>query len=598
MFTFKIYIMVCSNAQIRLTPVTKMRENETIQFSKFAALCQRLEELSSSNAMRNELAKFFKEIPPSSVKYSSYFLLGMIGPKYADIDLGLGERTAIRIISRAFDVPEGDVKSRFARLGDLGDVVLAISKRERSSLKIDDVYKAFHEFKSISGSGSQEKRARRLSELLQKASAIEAKYIMRIALGSMRLGVGEMTVINAFALAFAGGLDNKSAVEDGYNVNTDIGALGESLAVHGLNGIRRPAVVLGRPVEMMLAQRVKTVSEILERFKGDQFAAEEKYDGERVQVHKNGDDVQLFSRRLENITSQYPDIAEYARDMTKAEKVVLDGEIIAFEKGRMLPFQKLMQRRRKYDVVGYREKIPVALALFDIIYFEGKSILKESYPERRKLLEQIFKESENAFLARRVVSKDFDDIKNFFNQSIDKGFEGIIVKATSEDSVYQPGKRGWMWIKWKKEYAEGMEDTFDVVVVGSYHGRGKRKGFFSALLCAVYNKKNDTFETFTKVGTGFTDEDFRIFKEMLEKYMVPEMPKRLRLKKQMEPDEFYEPAIVIEIMGAEITRSPSHTAGEENGRGLALRFPRFLRIREDKGPDEVTTIEEIKSLRK
>ncbi len=548
--------------------------------------------------MRDELARFFREISPTAVRYSSYFLLGMIGPKYADIDLGIGDRTAMEIISRAFDMSGADVKSRFARLGDLGDVVQSFSDKKSSPLKIDDVYNALHEFKSISGKRSHEKKVGLLSELLQKASALEAKHIMRIALGSMRLGVGEKTILDAFARAYAGGLDNKSAVEDGYNVNTDIGSLGESMALHGLKGVRRLAVVLGRPVEMMLAQRVKSVSEMLERFRGDKYAAEEKYDGERVQVHKNGDYVQLFSRRLENITSQYPDIAEYVKTGAKAERAVLDGEIIAFEKGRMLPFQKLMQRRRKYNIKEYRESVPVVLVLFDIIYLEGKSLLKESYPKRRKLLEGIFKESENAFLARRVVSSDFEDITEFFKQSLDKGFEGIIVKDTSDDSVYQPGKRGWMWIKWKREYAEGLEDTFDVVVVGSYHGRGRRKGFFGSLLCAVYNKDDDAFETFTKVGTGFTDETFNALKEKLEKYRVSKRPKQLRLKRAMEPDEFYEPKVVIEIMGAEITRSPGHTAGEENDRGLALRFPRFLQIREDKGPDEVTTVEEIRSMLK
>ncbi len=572
--------------------------DDIIPFSKFAYLCQGLENLSSSNAIRDELAKFFKEISPSAVKYSSYFILGMIGAKYADIDLGLGEKTAIHIISRAFDVTEGKVEGQFASLGDLGDVVLALSKKEHSSLKIDDIYSVFQEFKSISGQGSQEKRAELLAGLLQKASALEAKYIMRIALGSLRLGVGEMSVLDAFALAFTESLDNKSVIEDGYNVNTNIGALGESLAKDGVEAVRHLAVELGRPVEMMLAQRVKTISEILERFKGDQFAAEEKYDGERVQVHKNGEDIQLFSRRLENITSQYPDIAEYARAATKAKKAVFEGEIIAYKAGRMLPFQNLMQRRRKYDVPEYRESIPVALASFDIIYLNGKSLLKEPYPKRRMLLEHTFEESENAFLARRVVSRDFEDIKNFFHQSIDKGFEGIIVKATSEDSVYQPGRRGWMWIKWKKEYAKGLSDTFDVVIVGSYRGRGKRKGFFSALLCAVYNRERDVFETFTKVGTGFDDEDFEIFKAKLKKFRVSEKPKRLRIKKQMEPDEFYEPAVVIEIMGAEITRSSGHTAGEEDGRGLALRFPRFLNIREDKGPGEITTVEELKFMRK
>ncbi len=578
-----------------------MPEDETILFSKFASLCQELEGISSSIAIREKLAKFFKAIPPSAVRYSSYFLLGRIGPKYADVNLGLGERTAIYVISLAFDKDEREVKNKFKILGDLGDAAQSFSKKKSSHLAIEGVYETLWSFKKISGPGSQEKRAGLLAGLLKEASGLEAKYIMRIALGSMRLGVGEMTVIDAFSLAFGGGMESKGEVEDGYNVNTDIGVLGESMALYGLEGARQSSIMLGRPVEMMLAQRVNTVFEILERFKGDEFAAEEKYDGERVQVHKDGDDIKLFSRRLENITSQYPDIAEYSAAAVKAEKAVLDGEIVAWKSGKMLLFQKLMQRRRKYHIVEYRKKIPVALALFDIVYLDGKSLLKKSYPERRSILEDVVEvkeagELKDLFLARRAVSSDFEDIRKFFDQSIDRGFEGIIVKATSKDSFYQPGKRGWNWIKWKKEYAEGMRETFDVAVVGSYYGRGKRKGLFSALLCAVYNKGEDTFETFTKVGTGFTDESFRTIRGLLKDHKVQEKPKRLRLKRVMEPDEFYEPAMVIEIMGAEITRSPSHTAGEVNGRGLALRFPRFLNIREDKGPDEVTTVEEIISM--
>lgn len=580
-----------------------MPKDETVSFSKFASLCQDLEDTSSTIAMREKLAKFFKEIPPSAVRYASYFLLGRIGPKYADVNLGVGERTAIGIIAQAFDTDDGKVKEQFKKTGDLGNVALSLSQKKSSHLTIDDVYKALWSFKQISGTGSQGKRSELLAEFLKEASALEAKYIMRIALGSMRLGAGEMTIIDALAIAFAGGMKSKGEVEDGYNVNTDIGALGESMARSGLEGAKQSPIMLGRPVEMMLAQRVNDISEILERFRGDEFAAEEKYDEERVQVHKDGDGILLFSRRLENITSQYPDIAEYAKKAVKAEKAVLDGEIVAWKSGKMLPFQKLMQRRRKYRVAEYREKIPVALVLFDIIYLEDKSLLRKSYPERRSILEETVevKESkapEDLFLAKRVVSKDFEDVRKFFDQSIGKGFEGIIVKATSKDSFYQPGKRGWQWIKWKKEYAEGMRETFDVVVVGSYHGRGKRKWLFSALLCAVYNKGDDAFETFTKVGTGFTEKYFRTIQGLLKEHKVKDKPKRLRLKKAMEPNDFYEPALVIEIMGAEITRSPSHTTGEENGRGLALRFPRFLNIREDKGPEEVTTVEEIISMLK
>lgn len=573
-----------------------MPEDESIPFSKFASLCQSLEKISSSNAMMDELAAYFRNVSPSAVKSSSYFLLGRIGPKYAETNLGIGKKTAIDIVSYAFDVSGLEVEKRFANLGDLGDVVQSLSRKTSSSLIIYEVYSALHSFKDISGSGSQEKKRRLLAELLKKASALEAKYIMRIALGSMRLGIGEITVLDAFAKAFAGGLRHKDEVEDGHNVNTDIGALGEAMALRGIAGALESTIALGRPIEMMLAQRVNTVSEILERFNGNVFAAEMKYDGERVQIHKNGDIVQLFSRRLEDITPQYPDIAAYARRSIKAERAVLDGEIIACKNGKMQAFQKLMQRRRKYDVEGYREKVPAVLVPFDILYLDGRSLLKEPYPVRRRLLEDSFDESENAFLARRIVSSDFKDIENFFQQSIVKGFEGIIIKATSDDSFYTPGKRGWLWIKLKKEYAKGMRETFDVVVVGSYRGKGKRKESYGALLGAVYDKENDLFESFTKVGTGFNDKDFRTLRGMLEEHKVQEKPKRLKLKKRMEPDEFYEPVVVIEIMGAEITRSPSHTAGEDSGRGLALRFPRFLRVREDKSADEATTVEEIKSM--
>jgi DNA ligase-1 len=572
------------------------KSSKAVSFQRFASLCEKLENVSSTTRVRDELADFFEGLPPKSVRCASYFLLGKIGPKYGDISLGISDKTGTAIIAMAFEVDKDDVQKSFSKQGDLGDVVKSLSDQKKSSLTLEDVYKSLWSVKRTSGEGSQTKRHEKVAELLRQASGLEAKYIMRICLDAMRLGIGEISIIGAFSVAFAGGTEDKEEIENAYNVCTDIGQLGESLSKHGLRGAKRFRISLGRPVLVMLAQRVNKVSDILKKVKGEELAAEEKYDGERVEIHKDGRRVQLFSRRLEDITAQYPEIAEIVAKQVNPKKTVLDGEIVAFKNGKILPFQRLMERRRKYDVEEYRKKTPVVVFLFDILYLNGKSLLNTPYPERRERLEVSVETSKKIKLAVREVSSDFDDIKEFFEKSVKKGLEGIIVKSTSKDSVYQPGKRGWLWIKWKKEYAEGMQETFDVVVVGSYHGKGRRKGTFGALLCAVYNKDDDEFETFTKVGTGFTDEKYEEIEKALDEYKAEEKPTNVKIKKEMEPDEYYTPALVIEIMGAEITRSPKHTAGEQKGKGYALRFPRFLHIRPDKSADEATTTKEIRKL--
>ncbi|MBD3361062.1 ATP-dependent DNA ligase [Candidatus Peregrinibacteria bacterium] len=571
---------------------------KTASFHKFAKLCKQLEKLSSSISMREKLEDYFKKIPKSSIKYASYFLMGNINPKYKSNDLGIGDKTAVKIVAKAFDKDEKKVKKIFNEKGDMGNVVEKLNKRKRSSLSLKEVHNTLDNIQKTSGKGSQEKKKEKLADLLKNSTSLEAKYIIRTALGVLRLGVGDKTILESFAGAFTKDIKNKNIVENSYAVCTDIGELGESLAKNGLEGAKRFSITLGRPVQAMLAQRVKKASDILEKIEGDKLAAEYKYDGERVQIHKDGKKIQLFSRRLEDITHQYPDLVEYIKKYIKAKKTVIDGEILAYKKGKILSFQKLMHRRRKHDIEKYRKKIPVVVFVFDILYLNGKSMLKKPYPERRKqLAKTIDTNSKKVRLAERKTSKKFDEIKDFFEEAIDEGLEGIIVKSTSKNSIYQPGKRGWLWIKWKKEYAEGMQESFDVVVVGSYHGKGRRKGMFGALLCAVYNNENDKFETFSKVGAGFTDEDFETIGKKLKKIKVKEKPKRLKVNKKMKPDIYYDPKMVIEVIGAEITRSPAHTAAEKKGKGLALRFPRFQNTREDKSARDTTTVKEIKSLK-
>lgn len=438
---------------------------------------------------------------------------------------------------------------------------------------------------------------------MQRARPEEGKYILRLTLGKLRLGFGDQFLLEAFAIAFTGDKKYLGKIKESYSVCTDIGELAEALAKSGPTELGHFSIKLGRPIKSMLAQRVKDFKELEKRIPGLK-AAEEKYDGERVQIHKNGNEIQAFSRRLENITSQYPDIIEAIRKNVLADKIILDGEIIAYVPERedsaeeFHPFQRLMQRRRKYEVEKYTEILPVAVFFFDILFLEGKSLLKEPYPKRRALLEEQVKESGIIRLARRKVAESLEEIEEFFNDALEKKLEGIVIKSTANNSIYEAGKRSWFWLKWKEEYAEGMRETFDLVIVGKYYGRGRRKGSFGALLCAALNQEEQRFETFTKVGTGFTDKDAKEIDSLLSGHVISDIPKNVVIKSKMLPDIFIEPAIVIEVLGMEITKSPSHTAGERKGEtGLALRFPRFLRIRHDKGPYEATTVKEIRELK-
>jgi len=470
-------------------------------------------------------------------------------------------------------------------------------------LTIEDVFVRLKEIKEVSGKGSQEEKIRLLSEILQRARPDEGKYILRITLGKLRLGFGDQFLLEAFSIAFIGDKKHLGKIKESYSVCTDIGELAEALARYGIRAPGHFSIKLGRPIKSMLSQRVEVFEELEERIPGEK-AAEEKYDGERVQIHINGDEIQAFSRRLENISSQYPDIIEAIRKSVLADKIILDGEIIAYIEERndsieeFCSFQKLMQRRRKYEVEKYIQILPVAAFFFDILFLEGRSLLKEPYPRRRSLLEEHIKESGVIRLARRVVTENLEEIEDFFNEALEKKLEGVVIKSMDNSSVYEAGKRSWFWLKWKEEYAEGMRETFDLVIIGKYYGRGRRKGSFGALLCAALNEEEQLFETFTKVGTGFTDADAKEIESLLSEHVIPEVPKNVVVKSRMLPDIFIEPAVVIEVLGMEITESPGHTAGGGKGEsGLALRFPRFLRIRPDKGPYEATTVKEIRNLK-
>jgi DNA ligase-1 len=432
-----------------------------------------------------------------------------------------------------------------------------------------------------------------LAGLLKKASPKEARYISRLVLGTLRLGASDMTILDALAIAFTGTKANKDRLEDAYNTNPDIGAIAQTIAKKGLKGISAAGAKF-RPIQSMLCQRIPIISDVEKKMDWP-VAVEEKYDGLRIQAHASKGKVVLYSRRLENITEQYPDVVDAVKKQIKAKEFIIDGEVVAVDKkGNLLPFQLLMQRKRKYKVEEYVRKIPVCYFVFDLLYLNGKSYLKKSYPERRTALKKILKKQTNRMrMVLHEKCSDIECVEKFFNKSISRGGEGVIVKSMAKNSVYQPGTRGWFWIKWKPEYTKKLADTFDLVVAGAFAGRGKRAGTYGALLCAAYNEKTDEFETFCKLGSGFTDKMLAELPKKLSRYKISHKPARLKVHKNMKPDIWFNPEIVVEVLGAEITRSPLHTAAVEKGKGLALRFPRFKRFRDDKKPEQATTVKEI-----
>jgi DNA ligase-1 len=415
----------------------------------------------------------------------------------------------------------------------------------------------------------------------------------------LRLGIAENTVMDALAIAFSGNKDNRKILEHAYNVSSDLGKVAETIATKGLEGIEKFEITLFNPIRPMLADRVKSEEEAIQKM-GNDFAAEYKLDGERVQLHIEGDKVVLFSRSLENITSYYPDIIEKIPKAIQAENVILEAEAVAIKEstGEFLPFQELMHRRRKYKIEKAVTQYPITINFFDILYCNGKSCLELNYKDRREKLEKIVKEDEFAKHIPMAIVKNDNEIKDFFENSINAGSEGLMLKML--DKPYQAGSRGSNWLKLKREYQNELGDSLDLVVIGGFFGKGRRTGSYGTLLLATYDEDDDMFTSICKVGTGFTDESLdQLYQILNPKVTIKKNP---RIDSEMEADVWFEPELVIEIVASEITLSPIHKAALDKIRkdaGLALRFPKFTgKIRIEKAVEDASTNEEVITLYK
>lgn len=572
-----------------------------MKFSVLASCFERLEQTSSRLEMTDLLVDLFSKVPKDETDKVAYLCLGQFAPEYEDIVIGIGDRTMVEAIAMAAHRLPKDVDKKFKEVGDFGLAaeqmmgagkgvsLAAFTGAAAGELTVKEVIEGFRKTALSSGQSSQDAKIRTLSGLLSKASPLEAKYLVRIALQTMRLGTAVMTLLDAFAVLYVDDKRKRPVIENAYNISSDIGLIARELAASGLSGIERIKPAVGRPIKMMAAQRVQKLEEIPEKM--PLFAVEEKYDGERMQIHKDGDKIAIFSRRLENITGQYPDVVARVKAGITAKRAILEGEAVAVKGEKLQQFQILMQRKRKYDIDEYVKKIPVRLFLFDILYLEDESLMSRPYAERRKALERITNESKDLTFARRIITNDLAKVRKFFDEGLLRGTEGIMAKSLAEESIYRAGGREWLWIKWKKDYLEGVMDTFDLVLIGAIYGTGKRAKKYGTLLGATYNSNTAIFESFCKIGTGFTDETLDEMPEKFKGLMSKEKP--ANVESDLKPDVWFKPQVVMEVSGAEITESPLHNCGrKELGKGLSLRFPRFKQYRE-KRPEDATSTEEV-----
>lgn len=571
-----------------------------MKYALIADAYERIEGTTKRLEMTDLLVELIKQTPKELIGKVAYLTQGKLYPDFMGIELGVAEKTVITALAKGSRIEKDEVINDWRRTGDLGttaEKLLETKHLPEKLLDTEEVYRALDEIANTSGKGSVEEKIGLLTGLLKKASPKEARYIIRMVTGRLRLGVGDMTFLDALAIAYTGKKGAREEVEKAYNLSSDLGLVAETLAKEGLDGIRRFKIRIGRPVRSMLAERLTSAEEILEKL-GGKGAAEYKYDGLRIQAHLSPAGTHLFSRRLENITGQFPDVVKALKNGIGAKEAVVEGECVAMDPntGEMQPFQVITRRRgRKYEIEAMAEEIPTTIFLFDVLHFDGEDMMDLPYPKRRKELKRIVKENERVKLTEQLVTDDPKVVDQYMAKAVESGCEGLVLKSIGEDSIYKAGARGFLWIKYKRDYKSEMQDTIDLVVVGAFAGRGRRAGTYGALLMAAYDPDSDSFKTTSKLGTGFDDATLARLPKTFEPYKLDH--RHPRVDSQIEADYWLVPAVVMEVVGAELTLSPSHTCGLnkiKEGAGLAIRFPRFTgRWRDDKAPEDATTVQEI-----
>lgn len=563
----------------------------------FLAMSDTRKRLELTDILRQLFLKAGDDLPELA-----YLLQGKVKPDYFGIELGIADKLIIRALSHVSGQTEDEIQADYAKTGDLGQVAYNVTKKKTqkalfsTSMTLDYVYQALMKIAKISGSGSIKVKTDIYTDLILNGTPSDAMYITRIVSGKLRLGVSDATILDALALAFMDP-EKKETATTAYNFHPDLGYIADLLRKRKIEDLEKMGPEPMIPMKVMLAERLPDIGDILAKMDGT-ASLEYKYDGMRVQIHKKGKEIKIFSRGSEETTGQFPDIVKNALDTFRDVSLILDGEAVPFnpETGELYPFQVVSQRRgRKYDLDQMSDDIPIVVFLFDILYKNGEALHNHPYLRRRKILEDTFQPNSSFKLASSLVTSDREDAEKFIEESINSGCEGIVAKNITDKSVYRAGARGWLWIKYKRDYEANLGDSLDLVVIGAFSGHGRRKGTYGALLMASYNNETGIYQSVCKLGTGFTDEVLFNLPKMFAGYTVKEKP--VNVASGLLPDVWILPNFVMEIVGSEITLSPIHYTAYgiiKEKTGLAIRFPRFTgKWRNDKKAEDATTVSEI-----
>lgn len=569
-----------------------------MKFFHVAQIFNEIESVSGRLEMTKLLSNLFKEATAQEAKEIAYLSLGELKPPYIFTQFNFAEKSAVKVAARLLGLEESEVKHQLQRYGDLGLVVENLGAwHYEHQLTVEQVYNKLLDIEQASGTGSQELKQDMVYSLLNSLNPVGAKFIVRILTGKLRLGFSDMTIIDALSWMLVGNKSVRAELERAYNYCADIGRIAFIVKEEGLEGVEKMEVVLGIPIRPAAADRLPTAEDIIKKI--GPCVAQPKLDGFRLQIHIDNTKakplIKLFSRNLIDMTHMFPDLVE-ALEKVKVKSLICEGEAISYDPntGMFVMFQETVKRKRKHGIEAAIEEFPLRVYLFDLMYLDGKQIMGEPQYERYNKLKAIFPVEDPSATVQPISEEKINtaqELRDLFNKSIADGLEGLVVKRP--DAPYKPGKRDANWIKLKREETGSLDDTLDCVLLGYYFGKGKRVGFgIGALLVGVYNKEKDVFESIAKIGTGLTDEGWKEIKNKADKLKVAHQPKNVISHKDLIPNVWVSPEMVLLVRADEITTSPTHAVG------YALRFPRFMGYRPDKSALDATTNQEIKNLYK
>jgi len=569
-----------------------------MKFKELAKYIEEIEKTSSRNTITELLSSLFKKLSENEIRETIFLLQGRLVPLYESKEFGMAEKLIVNSAVTAFGIEKNKFILELKKIGDIGTAVEYFKNKivlREQDLSISEVFEKLTILADAEGKGSQEIKINVLADLISKLDPLSTRYLVRIPIGTMRLGFSDMTILDALSWMMRGDKSLRPILQHSYHVKPNLGLIATILKrKNGIGKLKEIEPEVFTPIIMMRAERMSSGDEIIKKI--GVCAVEPKYDGFRLQIHKKGNEVKMYSRNLDDVSHMYPDIIEGIIKQIKETSIIIEGEAIGYspKTGEYLSFQDTVQRKRKYDIETMKMAVPLRLFLFDLLYLGRKSYINQEFKKRREQLEKLVKISNNQkidtiLLAPQTIENSGISIEKRFDEAVSKNLEGIIAKKI--DGIYKPGAREWNWIKFKKSYSSKIIDTIDCLIMGYDFGKGKRTGFgIGAFLVGVYDKKNDSYVTVAKIGTGLTDEEWKELKKRSENKKTLKKPIIYKTNDQIESDIWIKPSIVVEIKSDEITNSPLHSAG------LALRFPRLERFRDDKSPDDVTSLEEVKKL--